>query len=181
MTDPNHAAVNPPPTIDPTKLTTEQLHREISAAMELLEAKIDRLEEVRDVKFDGVDREFANIEKHRVEQKVDTKAAVDAALAAAKEAIKEQTAAQEKSIIKSETSASEQSKLQYATFTESLKGIDTTVKDLKDRVVKIESQKQGATETRDSQRSDYGMLIAAGSFLVAIAAVAVAVIVALAS
>lgn len=79
-------------TTDPTRLTTEALMREI----EVINRDIDR-------RFQFYDRLLEEADRRRVEQKEDTKAAVDAALAAAKEAVKEQNLSTEKAIGKSET------------------------------------------------------------------------------
>ena len=106
------------------------------------------------LRFTAIDHEFTLIESHRVEQKIDTKVAVDAALSAAEKAVKEQTLASEKSIIKSETSAAEQSKQQNATFTAAQKGVSDTLADVKDRVVKIESRLSGVREQEADRRGD---------------------------
>lgn len=156
------------PIPDPTVLTTEQLHREIASAVRLLEAKLTAIDDVTQVRFAKMDREFEMVESRRQEQKVDVKAAVDAALAAAKEAVKEQTLASEKAITKSETSAAEQSKQQYATFSASLKGVTDTLADVKDRVGTIEAMRLGAVTQHDAFRLDLGTAIAIGTLLVAI-------------
>ena len=148
------------PVPDPTILTTEQLLREIDRAIKLLTSEIKGDQETNEVRFKGIEREFALTEDRRKEQKVDTKVAVDAALQAAEKAVKEQTVASEKSITKSETSAAEQSKQQYATFSASLKGVSDTLADVKDRVNKIEASKVGALEIRNTQRLDMGTIIA---------------------
>lgn len=97
-------------TTDPTRLTTEALMREI----EVINKDIDR-------RFSFYDRLLEEADRRRVEQKEDTKAAVDAALAAAKEAVKEQNLSTEKAIGKSET-----------LFFSSLENIKIDVSDLKD-------------------------------------------------
>jgi hypothetical protein len=154
------------PVIDPTKNVLELVAAAIQrqddlreAAMALLKERINGMEKVSKAKFAKIDSEFSLVESRRVEQKVDTKVAVDAALSAAEKAVKEQTVASEKSIIKSETSAAEQSKQQNATFTASLKGVIDTVADVKDRVGKIENLRQGAGDIRDNARLNVGMVV----------------------
>jgi hypothetical protein len=127
-------------------LTNAQMLREISNALALVDAKIDGLEDTVNAKFAGIDREFTLIESRRVEQKIDTKVAVDAALSAAEKAVKEQTLASEKAIAKSEKSAADQSKQQNETFSAALKGVTDVLGDVKDRVVQIESRKDGSRE-----------------------------------
>jgi hypothetical protein len=175
---------------DPTELTTEALQREIQQVKELVKAQLEAIQEVSVVRFVGIERDFAAIEAWRKEQKLDTKTAVDAALQAAEKAVREQTVASEKAITKSETSASEQSKQQYATFKASLDGLDATVKDVKERLVKMESARlqqseslaQSRSEQRDirtDRRSDtnMGLYIAFGAltFLLGVAGIIVAV------
>lgn len=87
------------------------------------------------------------MERQRVEQKKDTKDAVDAALAAAKEAVKEQTTASERAIAKSENSTAEQLKQLNTTFATAIGGVTANHDDLKERVGRIEAIKQGGQET----------------------------------
>lgn len=152
---------NNEPVVDPTKNVLDLVTAAIKRQDDLRVAEFARIDSALTGLEKTVNREFALVESRRVEQKVDTKVAVDAALNAAKEAVKEQTAASEKSITKSETSASEQSKQQNATFTASLKGVLDTVADLKDRVVKIESRKEGSGDLSKQLINIVGVIIAA--------------------
>ncbi len=156
-----------PPVPDPTVLTTEQLLREISNATDFVDAQLKRVEDVAGEKFDSVDKQFELVERQRVEQKLDTATAVAAALAAAKEAVTEQTAASEKSITKSETATAEQLRQLTATFTTALGGLTNILDDLKERVGKIESRKEGSSEF--------------GKTLVAIAGLALSVVLVIAT
>lgn len=156
------------PTPDPTVLTTEQLLREITSLKELMMAEIQGKKEVTDEKFESVNKQFRLIETQRVEQKQDTKAAVDAAFSAAKEAVKEQTSASAASITKSETSMLEQLKQMSATFSASIKATDDTVADAKERVSKIESAKQGGTEERRDARASISANTAIAAVVIAL-------------
>ena len=111
MPDGQDAPAEWKPIPDPTVLTTEALNREIALVREytersltsmqtsfeagrdamhdLLDAKIDASIALEDEKFRKVMREFDLLEKQRIEQKDDTQKAVDAALTAQKEAVKE--------------------------------------------------------------------------------------------
>lgn len=170
--DTNQQGSKPVP--DPTVLTTEQLHREIAAATRLMEARIAAAEEANAIRFLNIEREFALVENRRVEQKVDTKTAVDAALQAAKSAVNEQTVAQEKAITKSETAAAEQSKQQYATFNASLKAVTDKVDDLKDRVATIEAIKIGSTEVRSNGQASLAAIVGVVGAIIAILALVMA-------
>ena len=151
--DPRHWV----PVPDPTQRTIEVLEREVKAIHEKLTTVVDALEdklnaamthraEVTDSRFTAVKLQFDLIESGRIEQKVDTKAAVDAALIAQKEAVKEQTIASEKSISKSETSTTEAIKQLAVTFTASIDSVNRAVGDLKERVVGMEAQRAGAKD-----------------------------------
>ena len=135
------------PTPDPTILTTEQLLREVKSATVLMEAEVKRVEDVTIEKFASVKEQFNLVERQRVEQKKDTKDAVDAALAAAKEAVKEQTTASGLSITKSETATTEQLKQLTTTFNTAIAGLTALLTNLTTRVERIENIKQGGKET----------------------------------
>ena len=98
------------------------------------------LEKLMDEKFDAAER-------LRVEQKKDTKDAVDAALNAAKEAVKEQTGSSEKSITKSELATGAQIKQLQDTFATAIEGLRRSFDDLKDREVEdIRTLRQSITD-----------------------------------
>ncbi len=153
---------------DPTKLTTDAIDRELEDVQknlddlkELLEAKIaverehadslatavhrhiNGMEAFRDQKFGEVDRRFLQVETQRVEQKADTKEAVDAALAASAKQLQELR----------------------LTFTTTIDAIRREIGDMKDRVTAIESLKVGATGANAS-------LYAVAAFLVAVIIIA---------
>lgn len=121
------------PVPDPTVLTTEQLLREVDRVKELLITMIDE-------KLHSVDIQFALIERMRVEQKADTNTSLQAALSAAKEAVKEQTIASDKSIQKSETS-----------FQTAINGVVIILDDLKDRINRVETAKATSFENEGRQ------------------------------
>lgn len=149
---------------DPTALTTAQLFREIelisaqlddaksTAAHELLMTKelLENEQRARNhistEKFKSIETQLSMIEKQRVEQKSDTKAAVDAALIAQKEAVQEQTIASGLSIAKSEAATAKQLEQLSTTFTTAIQGVTVPLNDLKERVGTMEAVKQGGKE-----------------------------------
>jgi len=135
------------PATDPSELTTKQLLREITILRELIDAMYKGAEQITAEKFNAVTGQFELIERQRVEQKMDTKAAVDAALTAQKEAVKEQTTASERAIAKSEAATKEQLNQLSATFTAAIKGLTDILNDTKERVSKNESARQGSGDT----------------------------------
>ena len=153
---------------DPSVLTTQLVLREVASAREIIDTRMKCIEEevarqnvilnkrnevvetgvanLRHVlleKFKTVKLQFKLIEQQRTEQKSDTKAAVDAALTAQKEAVKEQTAASEKSIAKSEAATKERIDLQAKDLRTSGDSTNQQVGDLKERVTLLEGRKEG--------------------------------------
>jgi hypothetical protein len=138
-------------------LTTQQLYREIEASKETTENLIDGLREILDEKFASVNRQLELVEQQRVEQKSDTKAAVDAALTAQKEAVKEQTTASERAIAKSEASTTKQLEQLTATFQTAIRATDDKVAAVSNRLTTVEAIKQGSANAYN------GLYIALGA------------------
>ncbi len=83
------------PIPDPTNLTTEQMLREVGNLETLMNSRMRGMREL-------FESQLMQMERQRIEQKQDTKAAVDDALAAAKEVVKTQTQASQLAIDKAE-------------------------------------------------------------------------------
>jgi hypothetical protein len=164
------------PVPDPTRLTTEALHREVAALRELIEERIAATDALVNEKFSSVDRQLSLVERQRVEQKSDTEKAVNAALVAQKDAVKEQTIASEKSIEKSEASTNKQLEQITVTFSTALAGLNAQLDDIKARVVTIEAVKQGSHEQAIEQREGNAALFAVAGLLLTAILVATAVL-----
>jgi hypothetical protein len=156
------------PVPDPTVLTTEALQREILALRQLLELRVVALRDLLEQRTDAVSRltsselevqavrceqqfqkvgqQLQSAEQQRVEQKQDTKAAVDAALTAQKEAVAEQTTASERSIAKSEAATTKSIEQLGTTFNTAFEGIRRDIDGLKERIGAAEQQKVGSKE-----------------------------------
>jgi hypothetical protein len=159
---------------DPTALTIDRVLREISLLNARFALQIASLSELIEEKLKAVDLQFALVERQRIEQKVDTKTAVDAALAAQKEAVREQTQASERAIAKSETSFVSQINALGNTVQTAIVGITTTLNDTKERLSRIESMRVGVQEAQTTQRDQQidmraiiGLVLTAGLFALA--------------
>lgn len=97
-------------------------------------------------KLARIDVRFNMLDARTAEQKQDTTNALNAALAAQKEAVAAQTASSEKSITKSETATTERIKGVETLLSTSTKATDDKITDLKDRVIAIEAVKLGNVE-----------------------------------
>ena len=128
----------------------EMMAKDTAHALERIEhAKVLRAAQfaASDEKLKSVDMQLALIERQRVEQKADTQKAVDAALAAQKEAVREQTTASALAIGKSENAMTKQVDQQGVTFATAIAGVANSQSDLKTRVERIENLKQGGRDT----------------------------------
>jgi predicted nucleic acid-binding Zn-ribbon protein len=178
------------PRPDPTVLTTEALQREIGLVRASLEAGRDRLHELltvrmesmtalTDEKFHRIDRQFDLVEAQRVEQKKDTKAAVDAALTAQKEAVREQTTASDTAIAKAERAITKQMEQLGATFAVTFEGIRRDIDTwreriglIEQRIVAIEQMKAGGREATTDRRASAAAIYAFAGFILTVLTIA---------
>jgi L-lactate utilization protein LutC len=163
------------PVPDPTVLTTAASVRLEETMRDLIQSEITHQRELFEM-------QLRMLETRTAEQKKDTKDALDAALAAAKEQVSTQNLSFEKSITKSETATTERIKALETLLGASTKATDDKTDDLKSRIVAIEAVKlgvsegtttvhQGAAETRATLSSIISVVlavIAVGSILIAI-------------
>src|SRR5579864_2663081 len=163
------------PVPDPTVLTTAASARLEEMMRTLISTEIMHQTTLFDEKLDGVrmqlaermtgstkqfgeklakiEAQFEMLSARTAEQKKDTKDALDAALAAQKEAVAAQTASSEKSITKSETATTERIKGVETLLATSTKATDDKITDLKDRVIAIEAVKLGSVEQTANSRA----------------------------
>lgn len=162
--DLHRSATGSTPSPDPTVLTTEALQREIAALKELVEFRIRALNDLRtselgseisktNERFTAINSELESIERQRVEQKADTKAAVDAALISQKEAVKEQTLASERAIAKSEAATTKSIEQLGDKFDTSVDGLRRESADLKSRLTTAEATTRSEAHSREGIQS----------------------------
>lgn len=114
------------------------------------DTRIDAAEQLTVERFNRVETMMEHVEDQRREQKRDTKAAVDAALAAQKEATG-----------KMATSVSSQIDALRANVETEVRSIRSALADLKDRVTSIESLSQGERRQQTDQRQMSSAAVAA--------------------
>lgn len=163
------------PTPDPTVLTTQQLHREITSVREIIETRLSamdkaielvrtvadrqpalidmsvgKLRELHEEKFHSIAIQFAERDTRTEQTSRDSKVAVDAALQAAKEAVGEQNKSSALAIAKSEAATTKQIDAIGALIASGQKAIDDKIDDIKTRLTTIEGNKLGVTENRQN-------------------------------
>jgi hypothetical protein len=140
-----------PPRVDPTKLTTEavnaakeDLRREMESIRLLAETnlisqrtevmgEIRRVSDVTDQKFNAVDQRFEERDTRTEQAAQESRISLDAALAAAKEAVGEQNKSNALSIAKSEVATQKQIDALVELFNTRTSALDSRLNDIKER------------------------------------------------
>jgi hypothetical protein len=175
------------PIPDPTNLTTEASLRLEAMLRNLIHGEIMHLDDLFRERLSGVigqfSTQFAMLDARTAEQKQDTTNALNAALAAQKEAVAAQTASSEKSITKSETATIERIKAVETLLSASTRASDDKIDDLKSRIVALEAVKLGTAEgvasvhsSSNDSRAIISIAIAVIMALVAVAGILIAVL-----
>lgn len=135
--------------------------RQMLALRELILSRIENIRDVNAQKFEAVDSRF--IERDiRIEQAAqEGRMSLDAALAAAKEAVSEQNKANVQAIAKSEIATQKQIDAMVQLMATSNKSLEDKIADLKSRLDRGEGRNTGSTEARTEKRLDVGALIQA--------------------
>lgn len=141
------------PVPDPSELTRIASDRLEATMRDLVAAEIRHLDVLIANKLQTVEQRFVLLDARTAEQKQDTTNALNAALAAQKEAVAAQTASSEKSITKSETATTERIKGVETLLATGGKATDDKIADIKERVVAIEAIKLGGVEAVANNRA----------------------------
>jgi hypothetical protein len=120
------------PSPDPTERTKQDLLREIGGLEKLLDRDLGWLKELMTTRIDGIEDRLERDERHRLEQKADTKANVHDALTAQKEAAAKSEAAFDKQLGEIKT-----------TFATEIAGLRRENRDLRERLGRVESTVTG--------------------------------------
>jgi uncharacterized protein (DUF342 family) len=185
------------PVPDPTVLTQEASTKLEAMIRNLIKTEIEHQRELFDEKLDGISNQFSErlatisekiagiglrldlLDARTAEQKSDTKAALDAALAAQKEAVAAQTESSDKSINKSETATTERIKAVETLLNASTRASDDKIDDLKSRIVAIEAVKIGNVEHSASARGNMVSIMSVVVAIIAVVSAIAAVVIAL--
>lgn len=172
------------PVPDPTVLTTEASIRMEAMLRNLIASEIQHEHELIEQMLEEIKTILRMLDSRTAEQKKDTKDALDVALAAAKEAVANQSSASEKSFIKSETATIERIKAVETLLTASTTAANDKVDDLKSRIVAIEAVKLGGAEAQANNRAgateirgNMAAIIGIVTGLIAVASIIITIIV----
>ena len=160
------------PRPDPTRLTTEQLRREVSQLKELITLRLDQmdkavglvheskghlpividekihaLEAVQNVKFESIQVQFKERDVRVDQSSISAKVAVDAALQAAKEAVEKQNTNFAQTIGKSDASTTKQIDQMNVLIDKIATGLNDKITDIKDRLGRGEGVGEGKHES----------------------------------
>ena len=173
------------PVPDPTVLTTAALLREIASLREILEqrmngidqriaqiraefdhlpsearALVKHLVDLHDEKFRSIQVQFTERDTRTEQTSRDSKVAVDAALQAAKEAVEKQNQSSALAIAKSEASTVKQIDAIGAQMLDMRKALDDKSDDLKERVNRLEGVAVGGKGIKDESRANISLIVA---------------------
>jgi cation transport regulator ChaB len=138
---------------------TKVLHETVTRVPTDIQLAVGHLQSVLDERFTSVSIQFQERDTRQERESRDNKVAVDAAFAAQKEAAAKQDEANSKAIDKSEAATAETINKLAELFKNGDDARAAQIADLKERIVGIESHKEGAQENRVDQRLDMNTLI----------------------
>jgi hypothetical protein len=141
------------------EMAVQDIERRTSAQFELIRSLIRNVEDVASERFAAVNTRFDERDERTKQAADESRISLDAALAAAKEAVSEQNKANTLAIGKSEAATQKQIDAMTALMTTSNKSLDDKISDLKARLDRGEGASGGATAQRVEARAVSGMNI----------------------
>lgn len=150
--------------------------RSIQSLREVLTGDIKNVSDVTGERFNAIDNRFLERDTRTEQADRERRVSLDAALAAAKEAVSEQNKANNDKISTAGEVTQRQIDSILTLMSTSIKALDEKFNDMKGRLDRGEGQTSGATDTRSERRLDVGQALLIASVLAAIAAVVVAVL-----
>lgn len=149
-----------------TGLVGEIGRREV-AQREIIVAEIRRVSDVSSERFDAVRTQFNERDTRTEQAAQESRISLDAALAAAKEAVSEQNKANALAIGKSEDATKERLDALALLMTTSVKSLEDKIGDVKSRLDRGEGRTGGQDDSRDDRRVNVGQIMLALSVLIA--------------
>lgn len=149
--------------------------REVHALREILTASVGNVSDVTGEKFNAVDTRFQERDTRTQQAADESRISLDAALAAAKEAVSEQNKANTEAIRKSELATQKQIDALVALMATANKAADDKISDLKERLDRAEGLGLGQYNARTEQRLNVGQILLIVSVLVAVVGLIIAV------
>jgi hypothetical protein len=116
---------------------------QLAALREAMTLQIQMVKEVTNERFAAVDTRFLERDTRTEQEKLESRISLDAALAAAKEAVGEQNKSNTLAINKSEAANKEKIDAQGVQSATSIKGLEDKIADLKGRIDRNEGKTQG--------------------------------------
>jgi len=144
-----------------------------------MQVAIRNLQDQHGERFDSIALQFKERDTRQERESRDNKVAVDAAFAAQKEAASEAKKSSDLAIDKSERATAEKQEKLADLFKSKTDSLDVQIADIKDRLTVIETATRTNDQSRDTQRSDYGLLISMAAVFVSIIAIVIVVLLAI--
>ena len=149
--------------------------RRLLAQRELILSQIKNVSDVTGEKFFAVDTRFLERDTRTEQAAQESRISLDAALAAAKEAVSEQNKANAQAIAKSEVATKEKIDALGLLTSTGMRSLEDRLGEIKERIDRGEGQGAGRQETRTEGRLDRGSVLALLAVLVAVASVVTAI------
>lgn len=152
----------------------DDIDRQVLSLREYLLGQIRNVESVGIERFAAIDTRFLERDTRTAQAADESRISLDAALAAAKEAVSEQNKANAQAIAKSEVATQKQIDSMVALMTTSNKSLEDKISDLKARLDRGEGRDTGSADTRTEKRLDSGQILLAISVIIAAVGVVIA-------
>ena len=153
--------------------------RGFKAEREFVLEKIENVRAVSQERFDAVATQFSERDTRTDQAASESRVSLDAALAAAKEAVSEQNKANALAIGKSEDATKERLDSVTALMTSGLASLDDKIGDLKGRLDRGEGRGTGAAEQKTETRLNNAAVYAVIGLIFAVAGTVVGVVISL--
>lgn len=137
-----------------------EVERELAAIVGLTDEKIARLRDVTVEKFGGIDTRFYERDQRTEQAAQESRISLDAALAAAKEAVSEQNKANAQAIAKSEVATQKQIDANKTLMDTSIASLLTQIGDMKVTVSEMNARTIQIRETGTDHRASVGVVVA---------------------